>query len=86
MPVDEANQPLAFQTLSTRKRVDVTERSVDVRVRLICFDLLWLGDQDLTRRPLSERRSLLKGAFGLPESEPLPERLAVRFRLSLKAE
>lgn len=29
--------------------------------------------------------NLLKGAFGLPESEPLPERLAVRFRLALKA-
>jgi hypothetical protein len=30
--------------------------------------------------------NLLKGAFGLPESEPLPERLGVRFRLVLEGE
>ena len=49
VPVGEDNKPRPFQELSTRNRG---------RVRVALFDLLWLGAEDITSRPLVERRRL----------------------------
>ena len=64
VPVGEDNKPRAFQELSTRKRVDVASAVLQPRVRVALFDLLWLGAEDITSRPLVERRRALKAAFG----------------------
>jgi DNA ligase-1 len=66
VPVGEDNKPLAFQELSSRKRenVDAATARETGRVRTALFDLLWLGAEDITARPLVERRKALKAAFG----------------------
>jgi DNA ligase-1 len=63
VPVGEDNKPRPFQELSTRKRVDVASAVLQPRVRVALFDLLWLGAEDITSRPLTERRRALKAAF-----------------------
>ncbi|KAK7253362.1 ATP-dependent DNA ligase [Aureococcus anophagefferens] len=68
VPVSAAANPLAFQALGARKRVGVTEANVEQAVRLVLFDLLWLGDADVTALPLSERRAKLRAAFGEPSA------------------
>ena len=55
-----------FQTLSTRKRKDVTEANAAAKgtaVQLILFDLLALGATSLISRPLRERRAALHRLF-----------------------
>ena len=64
VPVGEDNKPKAFQELSSRKRENVDAACVGVRVRVCLFDLLWLSAEDITGRPLVERRKALKAAFG----------------------
>ena len=64
VPVGEDNKPRAFQELSTRKRVDVAAAVVGRTSPRGAFDLLWLGAEDITSRPLVERRRALKAAFG----------------------
>jgi len=54
---------LAFQTLSTRKRKDVTEGNAVVSVKVFAFDLLVVGARSLLREPLRERRRLLYESF-----------------------
>ena len=68
VPVSDAANPLAFQALGARKRVGVTEANVEQAVRLVLFDLLWLGDADVTALSLSERRAKLRAAFGEPSA------------------
>jgi DNA ligase-1 len=67
-----------FQSLSTRKRKNVTTANAaatSVPVRLVLFDLLMLGDESLLARPLSERRALLHAEF-----TPIPN--AVSFAMA----
>merc|ERR1719329_42841 len=55
-----------FQSLSTRKRKNVTETNASnntVAVKIFLFDLLLLGDEILLQKTLSQRRSAMKVAF-----------------------
>uniref|UniRef100_A0A7S2SCG2 DNA ligase n=1 Tax=Mucochytrium quahogii TaxID=96639 RepID=A0A7S2SCG2_9STRA len=57
---------LPFQTLATRSRKNASANEVDVCV--FAFDLIYLNEQSLLPRPLSERRSLLLEHFTLVPS------------------
>ena len=59
----EAGKILPFQILSTRKRKDVTVDSVQVRVVLFAFDLLYWNGESLLQRSLRERREILHEHF-----------------------
>ncbi|XP_047117906.1 DNA ligase 1 isoform X2 [Schistocerca piceifrons] len=65
----EKKQILPFQILSTRKRKDATESEIKVQVCLFMFDLLYLNGEALVRKPLSERRKLLKDNMKEVEGE-----------------
>jgi len=60
---DEAGQP-SFQLLQQRMNLsapaDVERARKMIPVELVAFDLLWLDGQDLTGRPLTERRAKLQ--------------------------
>ncbi|CAN6639578.1 DNA ligase 1 [Trichomonascus vanleenenianus] len=55
---------LPFQVLSTRKRKDVEEGSIVVRVCLFAFDILYLNGEPLIQKSLAERRAILGDYFG----------------------
>lgn len=57
------NKILPFQVLSTRKRKNVTEDEITVRVCIFAFDILYLNGESLLTMPLSDRREKLKEAF-----------------------
>lgn len=59
----EAGKILPFQILSTRKRKDVSVDSVQVRVVLFAFDLLYWRGESLLQRSLRERREILHRHF-----------------------
>ncbi|ORY88006.1 ATP-dependent DNA ligase [Protomyces lactucae-debilis] len=54
---------LPFQILATRKRKDVKEEDVKVKICYFAFDLLYLNGEALLHKSLRERRELLRGAF-----------------------
>ncbi|KAL1925333.1 uncharacterized protein VTP21DRAFT_216 [Calcarisporiella thermophila] len=54
---------LPFQILSTRKRKDVKEDDIKVKVCLFAFDLLYLNGEPLIQKPFMERRELLHSHF-----------------------
>ncbi|KAK9474025.1 uncharacterized protein V1510DRAFT_413399 [Dipodascopsis tothii] len=60
---------LPFQVLSTRKRKDVQEGDIKVRVCVFGFDLLYLNGESLLQRPLAERRRLLRESFDEVDGE-----------------
>lgn len=60
---------LPFQILSTRKRKDVEEDSIKVRICLFVFDILYLNGELLLQKPLKDRRQILKDHFGQIEGE-----------------
>ncbi|ANB15112.1 DNA ligase (ATP) CDC9 [Sugiyamaella lignohabitans] len=65
----EQRKILPFQVLSTRKRKDVEEGSIKVRVHLFAFDLLYLDGEPLLQKSLLERRELIKNNFTEVEGE-----------------
>lgn len=59
----EAKKILLFQTLSTRKRKDVSEADIKVHICLFAFDLLYHNGVSLITKSLSERRQVLFDNF-----------------------
>ncbi|KAI7901663.1 ATP-dependent DNA ligase [Cokeromyces recurvatus] len=65
----EEGKILPFQVLSTRKRKDVKEEEITVRVALFAFDCLYLNGKSLIREPLQKRREKLYESFQETENE-----------------
>ncbi|KAK9363072.1 hypothetical protein V1504DRAFT_447306 [Lipomyces starkeyi] len=65
----DAKKILPFQVLSTRKRKDVQEGDIKVRVCIFAFDMLYANGKSLLQTPLSERRKLLHESFNEVEGE-----------------
>ncbi|KAI2799067.1 tRNA ligase [Blomia tropicalis] len=65
----ETKQILPFQILSTRKRKNVNESEITVRVCLFAFDLLYLNGESLVTRTLYERRKMLHDHFNFIEGK-----------------
>lgn len=65
----EQKKILPFQVLSTRKRKDVDEGDIKVRICLFAFDLLYLNGRSLLKESLAERRRLLHENFTLIEGQ-----------------
>lgn len=51
---------LPFQVLSTRKRKDVQEKDIKVKVCLFVFDILYYNGESLIQKPLSIRRQYIE--------------------------
>jgi ATP-dependent DNA ligase len=68
-------QRLDWESLSQRihpAASRITRLSLETPAELVCFDLLALGDDDLTGLPFSERRGRLESALsGLPADAPI---------------
>ncbi|CDS09343.1 hypothetical protein LRAMOSA10703 [Lichtheimia ramosa] len=60
---------LPFQVLSTRKRKDVKEEDIKVRVAIFAFDCLYLNGESLLQRSLKERREKLRESFNITDNE-----------------
>ncbi|XP_063705104.1 DNA ligase 1-like [Culicoides brevitarsis] len=54
---------LPFQSLSTRKRKDVDEKSIKIQVCVYMFDVLYLNGRPLIQEPFLVRRNLLYDYF-----------------------
>ncbi|KAK1769141.1 putative dna ligase [Phialemonium atrogriseum] len=60
---------LPFQQLMTRKKKDVKVEDVKVKVCVFAFDLLYLNGEPVVKKPLRERRELLRKSFVPVEGE-----------------
>lgn len=65
----EQNKILPFQVLSTRKRKDVEEGSITVRICLFVFDILYLNGESLLQESLTKRRELVQENFSMVQGE-----------------
>lgn len=65
----EQGKILPFQVLSTRKRKDVEEDKITVRICLFVFDILYINGQSLLQKSLQERRDILRQNFQSVEGE-----------------
>ncbi|KAI1291856.1 DNA ligase 1 [Halotydeus destructor] len=65
----ENQQILPFQVLSTRKRKDVKEEDIKVKVCIFAFDILYFNGRSLTKEPLRERRKCLQDAFHFKDDQ-----------------
>jgi bifunctional non-homologous end joining protein LigD len=65
--LDERGRPAGFQRLQGRIHLieprDVERSERERRTAFIAFDVLRIGDEDLCKRPLAERRRRLEGLF-----------------------
>ena len=70
--VDPEGNMLPFQNVTHRRKKHGMEKAVeDYPVKIFMFDILLADDEDLTVRPLDERRSRLSETFGLSEKVQL---------------
>ena len=70
--LDERGEPAGFQRLQGRIHLTGTpEPATTGAVALVAFDILRVGDEDLTSRPLVERRIRLEQIFGRARSSAL---------------
>lgn len=60
---------LPFQQLMTRKRKDVKEEDIKVKVCVFAFDLLFFNGEPVVKKSLRERRQLLHECFQPAEGE-----------------
>lgn len=60
---------LPFQQLMTRKRKDVKEEDIKVKVCIFAFDMLFYNGEATVKKTLRERRALLHEAFEPVEGE-----------------
>ena len=65
----EKKHVLPFQQLMTRKKKDVKEEDIKVKVCVFAFDILFLDGEALVNKPFRERRELMYGAFEEMEGE-----------------
>lgn len=65
----EEKKILPFQILATRKRKDVKEEDIKIKICYFAFDILYLNGASLLHRSLKERRELLRTAFREVEGE-----------------
>ncbi|KAF2486807.1 hypothetical protein BDY17DRAFT_292148 [Neohortaea acidophila] len=65
----EKKHVLPFQQLMTRKRKDVSEENIKVKVCVFAFDLLFLNGEALVNKSLRERRDHMYDAFQEVEGE-----------------
>lgn len=72
----EQHKILPFQVLATRKRKDVQEKDIKVRVCLYVFDMLYFNGESLIQLPLVERRKYL-----FSNVQPIDEKLRFATRL-----
>ncbi len=70
---DSGGDRLEFESLQQRIHPAdsrVRRLAEETPARFVAFDLLALGDDDLTGRPMTERRARLEQALGAPASDP----------------
>lgn len=65
----EEKKILPFQILATRKRKDVKEEDIKIKICYFAFDILYLNGDSLLHKSLKERRELLRSAFREVEGE-----------------
>ncbi|QPG76257.1 hypothetical protein FOA43_003643 [Brettanomyces nanus] len=72
----ESHEILPFQILATRKRKEVQEKDIKVRVCLFVFDVLYFNGESIIQKPLNERREYLdKHVIEIPEKLQFATRL-----------
>lgn len=62
---EKRDKYLSYQdTMKRRRKYDVEAYSKDIPVRAMCFDVLYLNGEDLTKKPIEERLKILSKVLG----------------------